>query len=102
DGAVVERFPFAAIDRRLAVLGADEDQRRFRQAAALQGLEHRPDRPIDKADRIGEIGAWRTGRVRIASDTKLLSDTYRLKIHTKERWCANAALAGVIEAIDLV
>ena len=44
------------IDRGLAVLGGDDDQRRFKQAPALQFAHHLADAGIDELDLIQHIG----------------------------------------------
>jgi hypothetical protein len=46
--SVVERRPLGGIDRRLAMLGADDHQRLLQQPANSQCLDHLPDRGVYK------------------------------------------------------
>src|SRR5262249_5647136 len=102
DRPVVERRPLRAIDRRLAVLGAYDDQRLVGEAAVTQRVHELPDRAVHKRDGVGEVDAWRCGRIDVAADFELLADADGLEIHSENRRGSATALAGMVESIDLV
>ena len=101
DRAVVEGRALAAIDGRLAMLGADDDQGVLAEVAFVERRDHLADRGIDERDGIGEIWARRGERIGVAAALELLSDADGLKVHAEQCRGAQMLGPGMIEAVDL-
>src|SRR5215470_4769231 len=98
--ADARRFP--PIDRRLPVLGADDDQRRIKKAIFLELRDHFAQRLIDEIQFAGEYSARSSQHVGVAADLQLLANADRLKVGAEE--CGHRRSPGVIvrETVNLV
>ncbi len=93
------------VDRRLPVLGRDDDGGRTEKTVILERLDHLPDRGIDEFDLAQHAGGGSARGVGVTSlDAldQLLPNADGLEIHAKNCGHRSAARPEVVLAIDLV
>ena len=109
---------FGWVDRRLAVLGTDDEQRRVEDATSLERLDHGPQgvigllktefehggrcaTAVEIAAGLAGMDALRAAAVRIVLGN-LLSDAHRLEVHAEYGRGPAGGLAVMREPVDLV
>src|SRR5579871_512166 len=94
-----------SIDRRLAVLGGNDDRRGRKQTLVLQLLHHLAYGRIDEHDLSLHVRGGRSGSIGVAAFhaifNQLLANTDRLKIHAEKIGHLTLA-AKVALALDLI
>src|SRR5579883_211189 len=93
------------IDRRLAVLGCDDDQRALEFACALQRMDYVADGSVNIFDLLEKRRRRSACRIQIAAFhaafDQLLSYADRLKVHAVDRW-HGGGLSIVCSAVNLI
>src|SRR6516162_9131268 len=80
------------VDRRLAMLGRDNDGGRFKKTPIFQGRHHLADRAVCERDLVLHVGRGITGRILVTALhlhsvldlDQLLTHAYRLEIHPED------------------
>ena len=104
------------VDRRLTMLGRDDEQRGLIQSARLERLDHAAEGFVGLLQAIREHCRRRPDAIDIAAGQanvtglratafvggQLLSDAHRLEVHSEHRRCAPGGRAVMVEAIDLL
>src|ERR1700722_8909381 len=94
------------VDRRLAMLRGDDDDRRIEEVAIREFFGHLTNRGVYEFDLARHAGSGITGGIGIASKgsalNQLLSDTDRLEVHTKNRRNGSIAAAKVRLPVNFV
>src|ERR1700741_5655932 len=82
------------VDRRLAMLGRDDDGGRFKKTLIFQGRPHLADRTVCKRDFVLHVGRGITGRILVTALhsvlDQLLTNAYCLEIHPEDHRCPYA------------
>src|SRR6516162_11946794 len=93
------------VDRRLAMLGRDNDGGRFKQTLIFQGRHHLADRLVCERDFVLHVGRGITGRIRVTALhsvlDQLLTNAYRLEIHPEDHRYRRLLITEVRLAVDL-